>query len=208
MSTEQASPDLGRLIADFRREVIDKLSVAVHASQNPMRGPREVVLKQCEDFLVEQFQSAVESLRHEKAQLTKENQHRRDVMDSMAEANKAIRCELHQAEQTVLALQAEKEQAVADATEITRTANVNFAKCQELRQQKEALEQTVRTLTEYARHNVECVRENDFGGLRSARSPEGKPLKVLMDCTCGLDAALSAVERSPQREGGAQSSKA
>jgi hypothetical protein len=50
---------LRALVEDFRREVRDKLAVAHHAATNPMRGSRDVVLQQCEDFLVEQFESAL-----------------------------------------------------------------------------------------------------------------------------------------------------
>ncbi len=43
-------------VAEFRHEVQDKLSVAVHRSGG--KTGKAIVLQQCEDFLVEQFESA------------------------------------------------------------------------------------------------------------------------------------------------------
>jgi hypothetical protein len=50
----------GFLIAEFRREVRDKLAVAAHCGPDaPLKGRARDVLKQCEDFLVEQFEPAL-----------------------------------------------------------------------------------------------------------------------------------------------------
>lgn len=60
------------LIADFRREVRDKLAVAHHCAVNPHRTPREIALQQCEDFLMEQFTEALRVLREERASIAEE----------------------------------------------------------------------------------------------------------------------------------------
>jgi hypothetical protein len=55
-----AASQVTALIEDFRREVRDKLSVVAH-SQNSGRLQRDIVFDQCENFLVEQFESALAS---------------------------------------------------------------------------------------------------------------------------------------------------
>lgn len=54
------SPDPWR---EFRHEVVDKLSVASHCGRRGGRTHTEIVLKQCEDFLVEQAQELVDAAR-------------------------------------------------------------------------------------------------------------------------------------------------
>jgi hypothetical protein len=49
---------IARLLADFRREVNDKLSVVAHRA-GTWRAIDEVVFRQCEDFLVEQAESMI-----------------------------------------------------------------------------------------------------------------------------------------------------
>lgn len=57
------------LVIEFRREVVDKLSVASHCGPKGSGGRthKEIVLKQCEDFLVEQFESALATERQQHA---------------------------------------------------------------------------------------------------------------------------------------------
>jgi hypothetical protein len=61
-SRVRSSSSLRTLIDGFRREVIDKLGVVHHGARDPNRMQRQIVLKQCEDFLVEQFESGLAAL--------------------------------------------------------------------------------------------------------------------------------------------------
>jgi hypothetical protein len=58
-SPQEAQP-LSQQIEAFRREVQDKLAVTFHvACSSNGNGYKARVVKQCEDFLVEQFESAI-----------------------------------------------------------------------------------------------------------------------------------------------------
>lgn len=60
--TTPAAPlnDRDRLLEDFRKELKDKLAVASVCAEN-LHG--RIVLKQCEDFLVEQFAAGLDPYR-------------------------------------------------------------------------------------------------------------------------------------------------
>lgn len=53
-----ARPSEPREIAEFRREVRDKLAVYAIAERNPIPIQKAIIQQQCEDFLVEQFASS------------------------------------------------------------------------------------------------------------------------------------------------------
>lgn len=260
MSTEQGSPDLGRLIERLRGEAnwtsaakgttVDLKAILLEAADSlaalqggerppPLRDPKTFkhryedagvavvaaierdylqamddndggeilgwILKLCDcvhsDYVVREAQlisdvnharerqvaleirateaeSAVESLRQEKAQLTEENARQQARYIEMTGSATKL-------EQTVLALQADS----ANDARVIKARGETIA----------ALEQTVRTLAEVL-NDALTVTRNYYAQAISRFELEKHQEQ--------WKAALSAVERSPQREGGAQTSKA
>ena len=62
-ATPDPLPGSSDPLREFRHEVVDKLSVASHCGRRGGRTHTEIVLKQCEDFLVEQAQELVDAAR-------------------------------------------------------------------------------------------------------------------------------------------------
>jgi hypothetical protein len=133
MSSEQqqSAPRPARL-EEIRREVKDKLDVAISASLSPISLYRVTILKQCEDFLVDMVAAADQRVTPQQISSLSVAELRRELADARKRVTPAEQ-QVEQLRETVskqahdLTLHVRKERALADAAEMLWVvlANVN-----------------------------------------------------------------------------------